>query len=66
MTRPARPFGNRKVLFAGLLFSTEVLDAELRKAASDAYRLGFLETADVEGILEPRFAGPKAAMGGTR
>ncbi|TMA21905.1 MAG: ABC transporter substrate-binding protein [Deltaproteobacteria bacterium] len=52
--------------FAGLVFSTEVLDAELRKAASDAHRLGFLETADVEGILEPRFAGPKAAMGGTR
>jgi hypothetical protein len=52
--------------FAGLLFSTDLLDAEVRKAASDAHRLGFLETADVEGIFDPRFTGPKAAMGGTR
>lgn len=52
--------------FEGLAFSTDPLDAELRKAAADAQRLGFLETADVEGIFDPRFSRAQAAMGGGR
>jgi NitT/TauT family transport system substrate-binding protein len=52
--------------FAGLVFATDPLDAELRRAASDAHRLGFLETSDVEGIFDPRFSGAATAMGGTR
>jgi NitT/TauT family transport system substrate-binding protein len=52
--------------FAGLVFSTDPLDAELRKAASDARRLGLLGTADVEGIFDPRFSRAEAAIGGTR
>jgi NitT/TauT family transport system substrate-binding protein len=49
--------------FAGLVFSTDPLDAELRRAAADAHRLGMLETADVEGIFDPRFSGAETAMG---
>jgi NitT/TauT family transport system substrate-binding protein len=52
--------------FEGLAFTTDPLDAELRKAAADAQRLGFLETADVEGIFDPRFSRAQAAIGGTR
>jgi NitT/TauT family transport system substrate-binding protein len=52
--------------FSGLVFSTDALEAELRKAAEGAHRLGFLETADVEGIFDPRFSSAEAAMGGTR
>jgi NitT/TauT family transport system substrate-binding protein len=52
--------------FAGLVFSTDPLDGELRRAAADAHRLGMLETADVEGIFDPRFSGAETAMGRTR
>jgi NitT/TauT family transport system substrate-binding protein len=52
--------------FAGLVFSTDPLDTELRRAAADAHRLGMLETADVEGIFDPRFSGAETAMGGRR
>jgi len=52
--------------FEGLVFTTEPLEAELRKAASDAHRLGFLTTADVEGIFDPRYSRAQAAIGGRR
>jgi len=52
--------------FAGLVFDTAPLDAELRKAASDAHRLGFLDNADVEGIFDPRFSEARASRGGAR
>ena len=51
---------------APLVFSTDFLEAELRRAASEAHKLGFLQTADVDGIVDPRFSGAEAAMGGTR
>ena len=69
--RLARELGKRlgrEVLdraFAGLVFSTDPLDAEVRKAAADAHRLGLLDKADVEGIFDPRFSGA-TAMGGRR
>jgi len=52
--------------FAGLVFGTSPLDAELRKAAADAHRLGFLDNPDVEGIFDPRFSEARASRGGTR
>jgi NitT/TauT family transport system substrate-binding protein len=70
--RLARELGKKlagKVLdraFAGLVFSTDPLDGELRRAAADAHRLGMLATPDVEGIFDPRFSGAETAMGGAR
>jgi len=52
--------------FAGLVFGTAPLDGELRKAAADAHRLGFLESPDVEGIFDPRFSEARASRGGAR
>jgi NitT/TauT family transport system substrate-binding protein len=52
--------------FAGLVFATAPLDAELRKAAADAHRLRLLENPDVEGIFERRFSEARASRGAAR
>jgi hypothetical protein len=52
--------------FSELVFSTDPLENELRKDASDARRLGFLKSADIDGIFDPRFTAAEAAVGRTR